>query len=152
MELVDGPRPIVSNIFGYLLAWWTSTKGITLRGNLHLVIPGIVMWEVRKAYAAITFGEDSWARQHVCESICRSDWCSSLRSSKYAAYDSQLITCGLSPPLCVRRLRISRWLHPLVGRYKLNVDATHAHRSAAAGSVLRSSKSYVVGAIGFLYL
>lgn len=86
----------------------------------------------------------------MCELICRSisDWCS-LRDSKCAGHDSQLIACGLSPPLCAHRPRIIHWLHPLEGRYKLNVDATHGHRNAAAGAVLRSSSGYIIGVIVF---
>lgn len=62
---------------------------------------------------------------------------------------THLVESGLSPPLCARHPRIIRWLLPLEGCYRLNVDAAHGHRNAATRVVFRASSGCVVGAIVF---
>lgn len=109
------------------------------------------MWEIWKAYSSIVFGEGRWDNRRVIELTRRSiyEWTLGQEGKKHMLPDNNLAMLGLIPKLSTPRCMVIRGKTPPPGRHKLNVDAAHGKKTAAAGALLRDSTGGFIGAISF---
>lgn len=150
-SIVDGPQPGNMHLFQYLVSWWTSTSAKSFQGVLRLIVPGIVVWQIWKAYSAMIFGGEQYHSDQLKESIRRHiyTWSCAQHGRKFVTNEHDLILFGLTPRMRLRRPQIVRWRTPPPGRLKLNVDAAHGSITASGGAILRDIEGNLKEAIVF---
>ncbi|VFQ93056.1 unnamed protein product [Cuscuta campestris] len=52
-----------------LLSWWFSSNKSTIKGNIHMILPGLITWSVWKSYNSIRFEAGSFSRDRLMTSI-----------------------------------------------------------------------------------
>lgn len=147
----DGPVGGSLRICPFLLQWWISTQGKSLKGQLRIIIRCLIMWKIWKSYTSIIFGDGCWCCRLVFEYIKRStyEWTLDHKGKKYIKPDATLVQLGLIPVISSPRCRVVRWMLPPFGRHKLNVDAAYGRFSAAAGAIFRDSNGAFTRVISF---
>lgn len=150
-HIFSGPLPRSNTIKAHLLRWWGSSSSSSMRGQLRVVTPSMVLWNIWKAYAAVRYGSDSFTSTRLFEQIRLSlyNWGLSVKDKKFTSHMPQLFTLKFLPTLRSARLRIVRWILPPTGRMKLNVDATVGHATAAGAAILCSDQGTFISAITF---
>ncbi|VFQ83837.1 unnamed protein product [Cuscuta campestris] len=97
-HLIEGPsyRPHIS-INQHILEWHLRSESKTLKGNLKLVIPGVIAWSIWKHYASITFGNEVLNIKSIESNINQTInlWCWKNRQKGWMIYDFNLHQAGL---------------------------------------------------------
>lgn len=105
--LLDGPNLLNSALNQYLMLWWTSTTEKSFRGILRIIFPGIMIWNVWKAYSATVFGDERFNSFQLGDRIRHHmyTWSCTQNGKKYTSNDPELLAAGINPGLsCIVRI------------------------------------------------
>lgn len=104
----SGPMPQSHTIKAHLLRWWKTSSSCSMLGQLKVIVPSLVTWELWKSYAACRFGEDHFNYYHIHTKIKGAiyTWCAAMNEKKFASTIPHLVQQHYSPPIKTKRFTI----------------------------------------------
>lgn len=134
----------------HLLSWWYRSNSTSISGVLKIVIPAIVLSNIWRQYAQLTYGDTTIFSTAALRNSIHFDihvWTMKIQGSKLAA--GPLPSLSWLPRIRTPRLRVIIWQTPPSGRLKLNVDAAVGQQYAAGGAILRDQDGCCIQALSF---
>ncbi|VFQ79087.1 unnamed protein product [Cuscuta campestris] len=97
-DIIEGPRiRPATTIKQHILKWHLRSETHTLRGNMKLVMPGVIAWCIWKQYSAISFGNEDLNTNNIIYNIKSNMnlWNWKYRNKGWMIRDESLVNSGI---------------------------------------------------------